>query len=176
MATDCHRLLWQLIKKVASKCGERTLWTLGATCVSAGCIKTSTLALPVLHTCGWAPLGGICNTHKGKQRRSIGRSSGCRVCKVYSHENMKALATNCLTSAAIESTARANAQRATCNAATRRSSQRAARFKRMQITIVEHKWCRNKHECRCKSVDKSDGRGKRLLEQLLLLLPLLLNP
>lgn len=105
-----------------------------------------------------------------EQRVEVGGS----VCKVYSHENMKALATNCLTSAAIESTARANAQRATCNAAMRRSSQRAARFKRMQITIVEHKWCRNKHECRCKSVDKSDDRGERLLEQLLLLL--LLNP
>lgn len=124
--------------------------------------------------------------HKGKQRwpaRSTGQLEEVEgvwaeeeagmvwrgVCKVYSHENMKALATNCLTSAAIESAAAAsNAQLAMrrCSQLAACSVQRGARFKRMQITIVEHKWCRNKHECRCKSVDK---RGKRrlLLQQLL---------
>lgn len=142
-----------------------------------GSIKTVTLAACVAHVAvpHWVAFATAaqrqttlaCSLNWTSRRRCVGWEGG-GVCKVYSHENMKALATNCLTSAAIESAAASNAQLATRHSSQRAACnvQRGARFKRMQITIVEHKWCRNKHECRCKSVDK---RGKRRLLLLLLL-------
>lgn len=38
-----HSAAGKLIKKVSSKCGQRTLWTFCASCVSKGSIKTQTL-------------------------------------------------------------------------------------------------------------------------------------
>lgn len=85
-----------------------------------GSIKTVTLAASVAHVAvpHWVAFATAaaaqrqttlaCSLNWTSRRRCEGgeretdRGRG-GVCKVYSHENMKALATNCLTSAAIES-------------------------------------------------------------------------